>query len=260
MDLATIVGLIAGLGLVALTMVLGGNPLVYFNLPSLLLVIGCTTAATLMHYRLRDVLGVFSTLRNAFVEREEHIEELIARLVHFSGIARREGVLTLEQHLDPDEDAFFSRGIRLVIDGLSAELIKDILVTDVNCMRERHASSRAILTTLGTYAPAFGMTGTLLGLVQMLSNLADPSQIGSGMAVAMLTTLYGVVLAYAIFLPAAGKLSVCTAREVFQKEIVIEGVLSIQAGENPRITEQRLKSYIATSMREPILMGRKNRG
>ena len=260
MDLATIIGLLAGLGLVFLTMVLGGNPLVYLNIPSLLLVIGCTTAATLVHYRFRDVLGVLTTLKSAFIEKEEHLEVLITRLVYFSGIARREGVLSLEQHLDSNEDAFFARGIRLVIDGLSAEIIKDILITDVNCLRDRHASSRAILTTLGTYAPAFGMTGTLLGLVQMLSKLSDPNQIGGGMAVAMLTTLYGVILAYAIFLPAAGKLSVCTAREVFRKEIIIEGVLSIQAGENPRITEQRLKSYLNTSMRELIVRGHSPRG
>lgn len=249
MDAATIIGLVAGIGLVFVTVLLGGHPGVFWSIPSLLLVIGGTCAATLLNFPLRDVMTVFATVKKAFVERVIPPEELIEKLVSYASVARRDGVLALEDRTDLSLDPFFERGMRMAIDGMPPELIKDMLGIEITYMEERHALGQSILTAMGTYAPAFGMIGTLIGLVQMLTVMNDPSRIGYGMAVAILTTLYGVLLANLIFLPAAGKLRVRTANEVLDKEIMIEGILSIHAGDNPRLVEEKLKSFVAPAIR-----------
>jgi len=256
MDIATIIGLIAGIGLVATTVLLGGDASIFFNLPSAILVVGGTLASTLLNYPLGDVLSVLTTVKNAFVHRLTAPETLIERIVHLSGIARKEGILSLEPHARLVGDSFLERGIHLAIDGTSPELIKDIMATDISFMEERHALGQSILIAMGTYAPAFGMIGTLIGLVQMLTTMDDPTRIGSGLAVAILTTLYGALMANVLFLPAAGKLKVRTANEILTKEIVIEGILSIQSGDNPRIVEQKLKSFVSPAVRERIHLER----
>jgi len=256
MDIATIVGLIAGIGLVVTTVFLGGDATIFLSLPSAILVIGGTLASTLLNYPLSDVLSVLTTVKNAFVHRLTAPEALIERLVRLSGIARREGILSLEPHARQVGDAFLERGIHLAIDGTSAELIKDIMATEIMFMEERHALGQSILIAMGTYAPAFGMIGTLIGLVQMLTTMDDPSRIGTGLAVAILTTLYGVLMANVLFLPAAGKLKVRTGNEILTKEIVIEGILSIQSGDNPRVVEQKLKSFVSPATRDRITIER----
>ena len=158
-------------------------------------------------------------------------------------IARREGILALESHASEAEDEFLGKSIQLAIDGTAPELIRDILTTEVAFMEDRHNRGQSILIAMGTSAPAFGMIGTLIGLVQMLAGMEDPSSIGLGMAVALLTTLYGAVLANVFFLPTAGKLKVRTAGELLVKEITIEGILSIQSGDNPRILLEKLISF-----------------
>jgi len=252
MDAATIIGLISGIGLVFFTVLLGGNPGVFWSIPALLLVVGGTLAATLLNYPLRDVLAVFSTVRKAFVERVVAPEELIEKLVEYAGVARRNGVLALEGRTELSADPFFERGMQLAIDGTPPELIKDMLEVEITFMEDRHSLAQSILTAMGAYAPAFGMIGTLIGLVQMLSSMDDPSRIGYGMAVAILTTLYGVLLANLVFLPAAGKLRVRTANEALDKAIMIEGILSIQSGDNPRMVEQKLKSFVSPSVRQRV--------
>ena len=251
MDIATIVGLVAGIGLVITTVLLGGDAGIFFNLPSAILVIGGTLASTLLNYPLSDVLSVLATVKNAFVHRPTVPESLIEKIVRLSAISRREGILSLEAHARQAGDSFLERGIDLAIDGSPPELIKDIMTTEVSFMEERHALGQSILIAMGTYAPAFGMIGTLIGLVQMLTTMDDPSRIGSGLAVAILTTLYGVLMANVLFLPAAGKLKVRTANEILTKEIIIEGILSIQSGDNPRVVEQKLKSFVS-----PVVRGR----
>jgi len=249
MDIATIVGLIAGFGLIFLAIVLGGSPEIFISVSSVIIVIGGTIAATLVQYPLGDVLGVAGPVRNAFFSQDADIRGLIDRLVEFATVARREGILALENQLERVEDEFLKKSIQLAIDGTAPELIRDILTTEVAFMEDRHNKGQSIVSAMGVFAPAFGMIGTLVGLVQMLAGMEDPSQIGAGMAVALLTTLYGAILANVVFIPTAGKLKVRTATELLAKEITIEGILSIQSGDNPRVVEQKLKAFISPEMR-----------
>ena len=249
MDIATVVGIIAGFGLIFLAIMLGGNPGIFVNIPSFVIVVGGTIAATLINFPLSDVLSVFSTVRNAFFHQETDPGVLISKLVEFATIARREGILALESRAGEAGDEFLGRSIQLAIDGTSPELIKDILTTELAFMEDRHAMGQSVLNAMGASAPAFGMIGTLIGLVQMLASMDDPSQIGAGMAVALLTTLYGAVIANVFFIPASGKLKVRTSRELLAKEVTIEGILSIQSGDNPRVVEQKLKAFISPAKR-----------
>jgi chemotaxis protein MotA len=252
MDIATIVGLVAGFGLVISAIIMGGSPIIFVNPPSALITVGGTLAATLVNYPLSDVLSVLTSVKNAFFTKEISPQALIEKLVGFATIARREGILALESHTAEAGDEFLERSVQLAIDGTAPELIKDILTTELAFMEDRHAMGQSILLAMGAFAPAFGMIGTLVGLVNMLATLDDPSKIGGGMAVALLTTLYGAIMANIIFLPAAGKLKVRTSNELLAKEIIIEGILSIQSGDNPRIVEQKLKAFISPALRSQI--------
>jgi len=252
MDIATVVGLISGVGLVLVTILMGGDAYIFWNAPSAVLVIGGTLASTLLNYPLSDVLSVMATVKNTLVHKASSHESLIEKLVAFATVARREGILALESHAKNSGDEFLEKSIQLAIDGTAPELIKDILTTEIAFMEDRHALGQSVLVAMGTYAPAFGMIGTLIGLVQMLTSMEDPSQIGAGMAVAILTTLYGALIANVLCLPAAGKLKVRTANELLGKEIIIEGILSIQSGDNPRVVEQKLKSFVSPDIRSNI--------
>ena len=252
MDIATLVGLVSGVTLVIVSILMGGNPGVFWSSSSVVIVMGGTLAATLINFPLGDVLSVMNTVKNAFFHKDVLPESLIPRLVSFATIARREGILALESHASEAEDEFLEKSVQLAIDGTAPELIKDILTTELAFMEDRHAMGQSILVAMGTYAPAFGMIGTLIGLVQMLATLDDPSKIGEGMAVALLTTLYGALLANMVFLPGAGKLKVRTSNELLAKEFVIEGILSIQSGDNPRVVEQKLKAFVSPAVRRQV--------
>lgn len=256
MDIATIIGLFAGVLLVFITIIMGANPAIFVNIPSFILVVGGTLAATLINFPLSDVLSVFNTAKNTFVQKVASTEALIEQLVEFATVARREGILALESHASEANDEFLQKSVQLAIDGTAPELIKDILTTEIAFMEDRHAMGQSILGAMGAFSPAFGMIGTLIGLIQMLATLDDPSKIGGGMAVALITTLYGAILANLIFLPLTGKLRVRTTHELLQKEIIIEGILSIQSGDNPRVVEQKLKAFVSPAMRERINVGR----
>lgn len=252
MDFATIIGLISGFGLVLTAILIGGSPQIFVNVPSFLIVIGGTIASTLINYPLKDVLSVFGTVKNAFVHNQPSPVEIITKLVRYATVARREGILALENEASEAGDEFLQKSVQLAVDGTAPELIKDILTTEIAFMEDRHTKGQGILLSMGAMAPAFGMIGTLVGLVNMLATLSDPSKIGGAMAVALLTTLYGAMVANIACIPAAGKLKVYTASELLIKEIVIEGILSIQSGDNPRIVEQKLKAFIAPSLRDQI--------
>ncbi len=252
MDIATLVGLISGVTLVIVSILMGGNPGVFWSSSSVVIVMGGTLAATLINFPLGDVLSVMNTVKNAFFHKDVPPESLIPRLVSFATIARREGILALESHAGEAGDEFLEKSVQLAIDGTAPELIKDILTTELAFMEDRHSMGQSILVAMGTYAPAFGMIGTLIGLVQMLATLDDPSKIGEGMAVALLTTLYGALLANMVFLPGAGKLKVRTSNELLAKELVIEGILSIQSGDNPRVVEQKLKAFVSPAVRRQV--------
>lgn len=257
MDVATVVGIISGLSFIFIAMLLGGAPITTFiHLPSMMITVGGTLAATLINYPLSDIRGVLGTVRNAFAFEDRTPTDMIELLVSYATKARREGILTLESELETVTDPFLVRGVRLAIDGTAPELIKDILTTELSYVESRHGLGQGIFTMMGTYAPAFGMIGTLIGLISMLRSLEDPSQIGQGMAMALITTFYGAFMANLIFLPIAGKLKNRTQSEVLMKEVVIEGILSIQSGDNPRIVEQKLKAFISPRMREDVQSAR----
>jgi chemotaxis protein MotA len=256
MDIGTVIGFVSGVSLMVIAIVMGGDPMIFWSGSSVIIVLGGTLASTLINYPLADVVGVFGTLKNAFIQKTANSEELIAKLVSFAIIARREGILALESHAAETDDEFLSKSVQLAVDGTAPELIKDILTTELVFMEDRHALGQSILNAMGSFAPAFGMIGTLIGLVQMFTTLNDPSRIGAGMAVAILTTLYGALLANLVFLPAAGKLKVRTSIELLSKEIIIEGILSIQSGDNPRVVEQKLKAFISPALRTLVVTGR----
>jgi len=247
MDIATVIGIVAGVTLVLMAII--SNIVLFINVPSMLIVVGGTIGATLINFPLGDVMGVLKTVKNAFLHKEKPPTEIIEMIVEFATAARREGILALESRAEDAGDPFLEKSIHLAVDGTAPELIKDILTTELAFLEERHSLGQGVFISMGTFAPAFGMIGTLIGLIQMLATLDDPSTIGAGMAVALLTTLYGALIANLFCMPIAGKLKVRTRMEMLVKEVIIEGILSIQSGDNPRVVEQKLMAFIPPSMR-----------
>src|SRR5690554_2879803 len=235
MDITTLLGLALGLVLLVGSIMIDGSLGQFWSLQSLLIVFGGTFGALFVNFPLKDVLKIGSVLKIVFGERDYDPDEIISALVSFAEVSRREGLLALEERAQDIDEHFLQKGIQLVVDGTDPELVRSILEIDLTYMDQRHEKYQQMFTQLGTYAPAFGMIGTLIGLILMLRELDDPNAIGSGMAVALITTLYGAIFANLIFLPIAGKLKVKSAKELLLKEIMIEGILSIRAGENPRI-------------------------
>ena len=250
MDLASIIGLTLGVGFIAYGILSGGCILTFINFPSMMIVGGGTIGATLLNYPLNEVIGVIRVVKKAFLHTEESPVGIIETLVSFAETARREGILSLEQKAASLDDEFLKKGINLAVDGTEPEYIKEIMTTETNYISERHMVGARIFDSMGAYAPAFGMIGTLIGLINMLLKMDDPSTIGPSMAIALITTLYGAFLANLIFLPIAGKLRARSANELLIKELCIEGIMSIQSGDNPRIVEGRLKAFLSPSMRE----------
>lgn len=248
MDIATIAGLIAGIAFIAIGILLNASLLTYYDLPSIMITLGGTIASTLISYPLSNVLNTLGIMKNVFFARKQNPKEIMDIILDLANTARREGLLALEEAAYQLEDPFMRKGVLLIVDGTDPELVKNIMETELNYIEERHKQGWGLLETMGTYAPAFGMIGTLIGLINMLRNLSDPDTIGPNMAVAITTTFYGSVLANLIFLPMAQKLKVRSAEEVLLKEMVLEGVLSIQAGENPRLIEEKLKAFLSPKL------------
>ena len=217
-------------------------------------------AATLINYPIHQVMGVFKVVKKAFVPQGPTAADTIENLVRFAEKARREGLLALEDDSLQLDEPFLKKGIQLVVDGTEASLVRSILETELSFLEERHRSGAGMFDTMGALSPAFGMIGTLIGLIQMLRNLDSPEAIGPGMAVALVTTLYGTLLANLFFLPIAGKLKVRSADEILLKEVMIEGILSIQAGDNPRIVEEKLKAFLSPQNRETVRTRRRGVG
>jgi len=190
--------------------------------------------------------------KNVFFQKDLKVSNIIEKLVDMSKTARREGILALEKQAENIRDPFFAKGVRLMIDGIEPAALSKILYTELEFIEERHRLGAEIFTTAGNFAPAMGMVGTLIGLVKMLMQMDDPSSIGPAMAVALITTFYGVILANLIFLPIAGKLKTRSADELLTKQLIISGVLSVQSGDNPRILEQKLHSFIAPVERKSL--------
>ncbi|WP_369018084.1 motility protein A [Thermatribacter velox] len=250
MDKATLIGLALGVVLLFWGMLGSADFQVFISISSVLITGGGTIAATMISFRFEQVMKAFQLFQIAMKEKLPSSQEVISVLVSLAEKARKEGLLALEEESERFEDPFFRKGIQLVVDGTDPQLVKSILETELLFLEERHKLGRSIFETMGTFAPAFGLIGTLIGLVAMLVNLDDPKKVGPGMAVALLTTLYGAIIANLFCLPVANKLKLRSQEEILLKEVIIEGILSIQAGDNPRIVEEKLKSFFAPQVRE----------
>lgn len=249
MDIATLIGIIISFGLVIISILLGGDGAWFINAPSLMIVFGGTMGATLLAYPLGDVLSVFKVAKHVFMHKSQSVSDLIPLITGFAKKARQEGILSFESQLENIEDPFLVQGIQMAIDGMESSAIEDVMVTEIIYLEERHRLGSDIFTTMGGFAPAIGMLGTIIGLVQMLMQMEDPSQIGAPMAVALLTTFYGTMLANLVFIPVAGKLKTRSKQEILIRQMVLQGVLSIQSGDNHRVVEQKLKAFIAPKAR-----------
>ena len=252
MDIATIIGVVLAFGLIVWSILLGGDLGGFVDIPSVAVVIGGTLGALLINFPLPKFLSMIALFKKTFLFSLEDPESVISKMVRYAERARREGMLALEEDSENETDDFLRKGLRLAVDGTDPQLLEKILETDVEQIENRHSEGAKILSAGGTFAPAFGMIGTLIGLVNMLSNLEDPTQIGAGMATALITTFYGAVLANALFLPLAGKLETRSKEEMVIKEMVIEGIMAIQSGDSPRIVEEKLKSFLSPTVRKKV--------
>ncbi len=228
---------------------MGGSPEIFIHVPSMMIVFGGATGAVLISFQLKEVLGVIGVIRKAFFSEQVDNAALIQQIVQLSQKARKEGLLAIDKEINQIEDAFLRSGMEMVVDGTEAELIRNIMETELSYTMSRHKRGQLILTSYGEYAPAFGMIGTLIGLIAMLQNLSDPSQIGGGMAVALITTFYGAFAANLVFLPLAKKLKNRSEEEIITKEMIIEGVLSIQFGEHPNTIQRKLMNFLSPKER-----------
>ncbi|MBP7584989.1 MAG: MotA/TolQ/ExbB proton channel family protein [Spirochaetes bacterium] len=253
MSLTFWIGIIVGLTNLIIGIYWAGGTLgMFIDIPSAFITVGGSICALLVSYPMVRLLKLRDTFRICMVDSKYNFTELILTLVSFSEKSRREGLLALEDDLNDLNDPFMKMGIQLVVDGNDPELVRKILEIEIDQMAARHDSYKRMYDDWATYAPAFGMIGTLMGLVMMLVNLEDKSTVGPYLAVAIITTFYGAVMSYLLFNPMAVKLDMKTNDEVLVKMITMEGVLSIQAGENPRIVKDKLVMYLPPSEREAI--------
>jgi chemotaxis protein MotA len=252
MDLSTVLGLAAGIGVMVLAIVAKGEALSAFNdAAAWLIVLGGSVAALLVSVPLARVLGMTKVLRKAVFQKRADPEGLIREIMGYAEIARRDGILSLDERTSRMTDDFLARGMQMAVDGADPETIEEVLNSELDALGQRHKQGRKIFEILAKYSPAFGLIGTLIGLVMMLHHMDDASRIGEGMAIALLTTLYGALGANLVFGPIAEKLGTRSQEEILAKEIALRGVLSIQSGDNPRMVEQKLRSFLpATTRRE----------
>lgn len=250
MDISTIIGLLMGFGFIIGGIVTSGELGSFIDIASIVIVLGGTIASTLASFPLDKFNNLFKVIKKAFQHNDTSPTKVIGDIINLASVARKEGLLSLEEYSENLDDEFLKKGIMLIVDGTDPELVRNILETELIFLEERHMDGQSIFETMGTYAPAFGMIGTLIGLINMLRFLDDPSTIGPSMSVALVTTLYGSMLANVVFLPIAQKLKIRSRDEILVKELMVEGLLSIQAGENPRIIEEKLKTFIPPEMRK----------
>jgi chemotaxis protein MotA len=253
MDSSTVLGFALGLGLILWSMIHGGGFAglkLFVHVPAATVVVGGCVSAIMVHFPMEDFRQMVKIFLRTFLFKLPSPPKEIERIIDYANIARKEGFLALENKLQEANDRFFAKGVQLVIDGFPADTVRDILELEVEIEKQRHAVGKKMVEMMGTLAPAFGMIETLIGLVQMLSNLNDPSKIGAGMAGALVGTFYGAFLANMVFLPIAGKLGIRAQQEAQLRELVIEGVVAIQSGEKPQLIKEKLDGYLRPSMRE----------
>ena len=245
MELTTILGIAFGFVIIVAGIMLQGSIMDYWDAASLVIVLGGTLLATIASYSAKDLKSLPKLFKAAFTKHEYDMNGTITQIIELANIARRDGLLALDNKASEIEDPYMKKGIMLVVDGTDPELIRNIMETELTFIEERHGVGQSMMKSMSAFAPAFGMAGTLIGLISMLKNLNDASTLGKGMATALITTFYGVLFANLCFSPIASKLQSITEREIRYNELILEGLLAIQAGENPRLIEEKLVSFIA---------------
>ena len=255
MDIATILGIVLGAVMVVFGIITSGGVSAMGNFidpPSIVITIGGSLSSLLSSYTMPEVINNLKGLGVAFKDPKMDHGAVIRQIIDLSNVARKEGLLALEEVAGNLDDEFMKKGILLIVDGTEPELVRGILETELVNMDDRHKSMAGFYDTWATLGPAWGMIGTLVGLVNMLKKLDDFNTIGPNMATALLPTLYGSLIANWFCTPIANKMKNINSKEYQMKEIVIEGLLSIQAGENPRVIEEKLKSFLSPAVRKTV--------
>jgi len=252
MDIATIIGVIFGFTVIGWAVVTGGGWTIFVDMPSVAITIGGMLCSTLIHFSLPQFLGIFSVVKKTIVSKIPSLSELIQRMVNYAAINRRDGALALEPEIRNANDLFLGKALQMLVDGQDPEEIRELLSMEIQYLQDRHASGKKILEFMGASAPAFGMIGTLIGLVQMLRNLNSPDQIGAGMAVALITTFYGAIVANLIFLPLAGKLGLYSKAEATTMEMIVEGICAIAEGDSPTLVREKMQVFVSRRRRVEV--------
>ena len=252
MDKGTVIGIVAGLGLVIVSMLMGGSVMAFFDIPSLLIVLGGTFAATLVNFPMGDVIRVMKVTQKVLKEEIMPSSKYIDQIVDISKKARTNGLLAIEEDLNNVDEDFMRITLQHVVNGTENEDLGKLMDAELAIMTQRHKIGQRMYSAMGTYAPAFGMIGTLIGLIQMLQHLDDPASVGPGMAMAMITTFYGALFANLFFLPMAGKLKQRSEQEIQFKEMLLMGVMAIQAEESPRVIQSKLVTYLTPAERKTM--------
>jgi chemotaxis protein MotA len=245
LEKTTIIGLGAGVGCIVISILLSGDLGSFFDAASIFVVLGGTIASTIASYPGKMLKSLKTVYTMAFKQKQIDLYQDIEMIIKIANVARREGLLALEDAVGEVDNPFLQKGIMLIVDGADGELVKNILETEIAFIQERHTQGQSIINSMAAYAPAYGMIGTLIGLILMLKNLSDSASLGPNMAVALVTTFYGVIFANLVFTPISKKLKVMSDAEALQKELYMEGLLSIQDGENPRIIKDKLTAFIS---------------
>jgi chemotaxis protein MotA len=252
MDLTTLIGVMLGLVLILGSILAGGSLGSFVHIPSMCVTIGGSIAGLLISFPLQKVKATFAVASKTLKEAKVDLVPWYHKVLEMATVARRDGVLALEDHMESIDEEFLKRGLQMTVDGNAPEAVEAILEKEIENLEDRHAIGHQIFKSLGTFAPAFGMIGTLMGLVQMLKSLDDPSSIGEGMAVALLTTFYGALFANLICIPVQGKLEQRTEEEVKMKKMLLAGILGIQAGDSPRVIGDKLLVYLTPADRKKV--------
>ncbi|RCU45246.1 MULTISPECIES: flagellar motor protein PomA [Corallincola] len=248
MDLATLIGLVGAFGFVVMAMILGGDLTMFFDVPSVLIVLIGSMFVVMMQFSIGQFFAALKITAKAFMFKLERPEDLIEKAVEMADAARKGGFLALEEA--EIGNSFMQKGVDMLVDGHDAEVVRDTLQKDIQMTASRHEFGASFFKALGDVAPAMGMIGTLIGLVAMLSNMDDPKSIGPAMAVALLTTLYGAILANMVAIPITAKLNLRAEEEKLNRKLILDSILGIQDGQNPRVIEALLKNYLAESKRQ----------
>ncbi|QGG79432.1 flagellar motor protein PomA [Litorivicinus lipolyticus] len=248
MDIASLLGMLGAFAIVLAAIFLGGSAGMFMNIPSLLIVIGGSLFVVLIKFPLGQFLGAISVAAKAFMFKMATVEELIDEVVELANLARKGGLLALESV--EVSHPFMKKGVQMLVDGFDEAVVREMLEKDIRLSADRHGWGSKVFLAIGDVGPAMGMIGTLIGLVQMLANMSDPKSIGPAMAVALLTTLYGAMLATMVALPMADKLELRRDEEKRAKTLILDGLLAIQAGQNPRIIESLLRTYLPGKKQE----------